>query len=654
MNPTKKRKILSFDFAGTLVFYIFCLMFGSSFFVFLGSLSQNIHRLIISDSPYYLLFMGSVFALLGVLFYVLRRFFYNYIDGRSFIYMPFLCLILMYVFYVVSIAKPSWILVSALLLIGVWAYSVINFGLISVLLCFAGFGLAGIYASIYELSVVNVLCVFKFTFIVYSIASLLRLITTKKIYVLVPVVVSMLFALYPVGGMFDNYGNSKLDGYDHISSHVLNSRQLEVQISRSGTPEHILLLENGRRTQSFPFSYEQELSLCFALLENKDPGNILIAGDAPLGFFSVLQKIPRIGVVHYFPSDPSYVKVWNNFISNDILNTFVVIPEKKYLMDHYGIVVFFPPTVRGYGTKAGLSRSMFRLLSSRLSPTGTFTIALSNDLIKTELPSNLEDRLKNILYKIYGSVSEVQVNGFKFLFASKDPKNISSDPSVLKYRYLELGVEYDYTKAKQFFDSTGLNIKNVAPTKLPSHNGMVILILSVFSVLLAVMYFVRNTNLDTIAYYSILGAGFGLSMLINQMFTVNSYSVFTPCLGVFLSASVLSMITFGWKRIDAANKYWSRCLFGCLALILLLSMVFTKSGSLYPMLLGSLAGLIFMLTTSTILRVISLFLIGVGIGISGLFTLTESSMSISEISFLLASMFILLLIYNVILLRRAK
>ncbi len=670
MTFKDRRAILSLSFLGNITFLLLSCVMGTSFFVFLGFLSKNIYKLILSDNPYYLLATGLVFLTSGFSLLVLRNFFSKSQNVKVFLYLPVLCLVSIYVISILSVFSPftsvvmGYVLsVSCICCLFVFATNwKRSQGLAPVVMFFVGAGIAGIYDITFGLKLVDVLYFVRLAFFVYLVVlifyefSFLGFLKTTKKASFVPAIIALIFIVYPVNSDLI-YEKTDIQGYDHLSSYLTSSRKVEVQMSRAETPEHILFLENGRVTQKFPYSYEQELSLCFAILENKASGNILIAGDAPLGLFSVLSKIPKIGVVHYFPSDPSYVKLWNNFASNDILNTYVVIPDSKQLMERYGMIIFFPPTVRGYGTKAGLSRSVFRLLSGKVSSSGTFTIVLSKDIMQTELASNLEDRLKNILYTIYGSVYESQLNGFKFLFASKDPKNISSDLSVLKYRYLSLGVQYDYSSAKQFFENSGLSVKNIVPKKLPNHYLIVIILLIIFFLILLVMFLSRKNNrsIDVTMFSLALGSWFGLSMLINQMFSVSSYSVFVPFLGVFFISSIVGVVLGTFKNwVIKNNKYWTTFLLLLIFIIITYLFIFLGGTAIYPFLIGLSFGLVFVFFNAPAIKVVSLYLMGVGLGLSCLFLLAQRSLALSEIAFILTSVSVLILIYNVLVLRRER
>lgn len=679
MNQIEKRKIVSLNFFANALFALFALLLSSSFFMFLGVVSKNVHRLVISDSPYYLLVLGSTFLLIGLLLLLFKRLSSDrQVSYRTFLYAPLSCMLLILVLSVVSALMPKLMLLSLFMVTLVWAYCVLIFiqawrrsgGLVPAFLCSMGAGIAGIYSSFYGIQAIDAVYFIKGAMLTYLVLlllyelGLLGFMTAKRYSAVLPAIIAVLFILIPVRTERINE-ISLIKGYEHLSSHITGSRKVEVQISTQDPREHILFLENGRRTFSYPLSYDQELSLCYAMLQNKNSGNILVAGDAPLGFFSVIKKMPRVGVVHYLPSDPAYSKAWDNYASADVLNTFVVIPSKNKLMDRYGMIVFFPPTVRGYGTKAGLNRSIFRLLAGKLSSAGTFVVILSRELSATELPSNLEDRLQSILYHIYGSVYTSQLNGFKFLLASKDPSNISSDLSVLKYRFLSLGVEYEYGKAKDFFETAETKLNNSVPKGLKPKYTQTAIITVLMALLILGMYFIKKDwkQLDTFIFTSLIGTGFGLSMLINQMFSVDSYSVFISSLGLLISSSALGILLSSWKRLELIGRKWHLALAYSFGACVLLLSIMMGWAFIYTLAIGASFGLVVTfyswerseckMSIASILKIISFYFAGVGTGIIALFLFAQFYFSLTEISFITASIFIMLIIYNLMMLRRA-
>ncbi len=670
MNHQERRKTLPFNFIGAGIFLFFSLLFSSSFFMFMGVSSKGLYRIIVSDNPYYLLVMGLILFVSGILLYVFNKILKRPSSELIFVYAPLLTLLLIFILSLITVKNAGLLSFSIAIVSVLWSYCFFMYlslwrrssGLSIIVMFILGAGLAGIYSAIGDWTLSGLILVIKISLVLYLALlmsyelGLLGFIRTRKYVAVAPVLISLLVILFPANKLTLK-SKEHIKDYEYLSSYTTNSRNVEVQISQESVREHILFLENGRRTFSYPLSYEEELSLCFVVLQNNRPGNILVVGDSPLGLFSVLSKMPKVGVVHYLPTDPLYIKIWENYVSSDISNTFVVISGKEQLMNKYGMIIFFPPTVRGYGTKAGLSRSMFKLLAGKLLDSGTFTIVLSKELIKTELPVNLEGRLQNILYAIYGSVHVSDLNGFRFLMASKDPSNISADPSVIKYRYLALGVEYEYAKAKDFFDGTIIKIHDTVPQKMNSRYLQVGFIVAGIVLLLFLLYLAhvfRPSYLNSILepsifiYVMILGAGFALSLLINQMFKVDSFSIFTPYLALFLVSSLMSALFVAWKMI---NK-----LFFVLTMIFVLPLIFILGYySLYPLLLGSIFGLVFAFSEVkkySRISLLSMYLCGIGAGMCSLFVLDMYLFSLTEISIILGLTFIMVVVYNVLLSRR--
>ncbi|MFH1223080.1 MAG: hypothetical protein V1647_01900, partial [Pseudomonadota bacterium] len=248
------------------------------------------------------------------------------------------------------------------------------------------------------------------------------------------------------------FGGSRLQlvesGYDNVGTYSMDSKKVDVLISKDQETKHYAFMENGARSMyTYPFQNEHELSFYYLLMQAAQLKSVLVMGDIPMGMADVLSKLPAYSKVHYIVPDRKAYKFWSEFISDDVLKRIKIINSRSALLPKYDLTVVFTDGVKNAGTATYIYEKQVENIGRRIT---NGTIAFVTTKI---CPAGVEPILYDTLNKRFKNVLSVKpAEGINFTIASNDPDGITTDPAKLKNKFLHSGLDVDYMKVKIFME----------------------------------------------------------------------------------------------------------------------------------------------------------------------------------------------------------
>ena len=647
------RMLFTKYYFGNAIFWSLCATIGFVSYAFMSFSFQFLYELFDKNASYHLFGAGAAFLIIGTVFLVFRKLKPN-IGFRSLIWTVFFTLILMYwggfianAFPKVAlyIFAPVYFFISLLLLLFIVSWK--RSGGVPMIVSFIlGIFLSGVFSCFYGIDFSSLAISVRITASLFLLFTIIYLcgcfgIFKKRLYY-VGLLSLILFSavMYPFDTdstveefkRFKWEGNKTVVGkdFEYIGSYKTVSRNIDVFMHNSSdNKEEMKFVENGSLSPySYPIQDFYKYSFYVLLMQNKVSKNILAVGDIPSGLVDVLDNFSALEKIDYMPVDPMYPEFWANFIHDDMFQKINIVSSYHDLKGRYDLVLLYPPYIKGVGAAPYVNKAQFQKLKDVMSEKGTFVVITSGRAVVTNEISG--DNLK----KLFKNVKVIKLSsGLSYIEGSNDADNISIDPTTLKYRLLQAGIQNDYAEIKSaldggsfFIKSTGI-IENYNTNEKTTFRNLYISTLLVLSIFVALYCWKKSTRraisyLGSVIVFSTLGAVFGDYALSHQRMFVDLNVFFPLLLSVFLFACGLGLL-FGiwWKK-----RYEPKVLFVVGLLLFLVPSIYKYFGGndaiLMSLILGTSSLLIFgtklwelsSVSISNMVLLLGTILVGLGTG----------------------------------------
>ncbi|MEI6079532.1 MAG: hypothetical protein WCQ53_02710 [bacterium] len=705
MTSSNNRKLISKYQIGNLLFQLLCAGFGALAFLYLSFTVQFFYEITPLKGTYYLFLTGSFLFIWGMVFLLFKRV-RKLVSFPVFVYTG---LGLFFVLYVGSIfihAYPQmalYLFIPIYLALGLLLFMFLSLwkreGGVSVFLYFfIGVVLSGPLNRMYSGEPLYIIYAVRIVFLIFCVfigsyaVGFFGMFKERRYSFIIATVIAFVAIMYPLnfGVLLDqlerfrwqNTAEKLGPGYDYVDSYQTLTRKIDVFLSNNDSKESFSFVENGTPiVYTYPLNEDHELSFYYSLTQQKEPmKSILVVGDIPVGLTSVLNKLPNNIEIHYMPVDKLYPAFWSNFIHDQMFEKIKIINKNSELLSDYNIVYLFPPNIKGAGSFSYINKKQFEFMRKHIT-VGSLIVVTSR-----LFPVGVESVIRNNIDGMFRNVSYLKTtNDINFIIASDDPGNVTSDPSTLKYRFLEIGVEGDYSRIKTYFENNRAVVSNYfgamdsASFDKSSINKDFLIWSSVAGfVLFLVMYFSLNLrtfsvntwvhSINTIIMFTILGEIFSTIVLYHQRMFVDLHTSFSSMFSMFF-LGLTTGIVVGWFICRKAQMdrmfLWGMGTLFILVLswtlfmnyisdsrILVFYLVWAGLSSI--LILGTIYWYRFFISLDNMFRLLSLIFLGLGFGIISAGVFDYYNIRLMMVNYAISVWALLFLMYNMTVLKEKK
>ena len=709
MTSANNRKFFTKYQVGNMLFQLLCAGFGALAFLYLSFTIQFFYEITPMHGTYYLFLTGGFLLIWGILF----RFFKDLKKLVSFPAFVYVGLGLFLVLYVGSIFIHAYPSIAAYLFIPIYfALGILLFmflslwkreGGVKIFIYFAaGILLSGVLNNMYSNQPLYIIYAVKIVFLLFCVLiiahtiGLFGIFKERRISFIIATAVMLIVVFYPLNlnTLVDELSRYKWQQttqilgpeYDYVDTYQTFSRKIDVFIKNNNakdrTEENFSFVENGTPVvYSYPLKPEHELSFYYSLVQQKDPlKSILVVGDIPVGLIGLLDKLPENIQIDYMPIDKLYPVFWTHFIHERIFNRIKIINNDPELLSKYNLIYLFPPNIKGVGTSPYVNKSQFNTLREHLS-TGSLVVVTSK-----LFPIGIENIIRNNMDGLFKNVSYLKLTSdINYIIASDAADNVSVSPSDLKSRFLNIGMEGDYSRVKSYFENNkGISsnyfgvMDDASFDKSHMNKNFLIWSLALGIALFLLMYFFLDSkvsyintwvhSVNTVIMFTILGGMFSVIALYHQKMFVDLHTTFSSLFSMFAMGVTIGIIA-GWfiSRKFAMEKIflWGLSLFFTMILSWIMVMNYISNANVLIiylvcaglssfMILGTIYWYRFFLSLENMFRLLSMIFIGLSFGTIITETLDIYGMNLTVINYTISAWALFFIVYNMAMLKEKK
>jgi len=574
------RELLTKYYFGNAIFCLLCATFGFVSYSFLSFSFQFLYELFDKEASYHLFSSGTVFIIMGVTFLVLKKI-KLHLGFRSLVWTIFLTLMLMYwgcffanVYPAISlyIFVPVYFLISFLMLLFIISWKRSG-GLPMVTSFLLGIFSSGIFSYFYGVSFSFIAIAVRTSAMLFFIFTFVYLIgwfgifKTRLYYVGVLAAVLLLAVFYPFDTetTVDKFKHFKWEknknvvgaDYEYIGSYTTASRNIDVFMKNVADKEEMRFVENGTLSPyAYPIQDKYRFGFYELLTQNSSTKRILSVGDIPSGLINIFDNFTALEKVDYLPVDVLYPEFWANFIHDEMLHNVRIARSYSELEKGYDLVLLFPPHIKGVGAAPYIGKAEFQKLKKVMGPSGTFIVVIPSG---TGVMDNVSKK------NFSGSFKDTKridlVAGLSYIESSDEVSNISTDPSVIKYRLLQLGIKKDYAEIKATLDNGAFFEKEKNKELLAGgtvKQNMLSKYLSILTAMIFVVFAIVYKKVErsqrvlsymgAVLMFAVMGAVFGLYALSHQRMFVDLNTLFPLILSILLVSCGLGLLLGLWMK----------------------------------------------------------------------------------------------------------
>ncbi|MCX6112761.1 MAG: hypothetical protein NTY22_05710 [Proteobacteria bacterium] len=713
MTSSNNRKFFTKYQLGNMLFQLLCAGFGALAFLYLSFTIQFFYEITPMHGTYYLFLTGIFLLIWGILF----RFFKGmkkFVSFPIFVYVGLGLFLLLYLGSIFIHAYPSmavYLFIPIYLALGMLLFMFLSLwkreGGVKIFIYFAaGILLSGILNKIYSSEPLYIIYAVKAVFLLFCILIIAHTIgifgifKERRISFIVATAVMLVIVFYPLNlnTLIDELSRYKWQKttqilgseYDYVDSYQTFSRKIDVFISNNNFQDNsqknskgsFSFVENGTPVvYSYPLKPEHELSFYYSLVQQKDPlKNILVVGDIPVGLVDLLNKLPDNIEIDYMPIDTLYPVFWSHFMHEQIFDRIKIISNNSQLLSDYNLIYLFPPNIKGVGSFPYVNKSQFSTLRKHIS-VGSLVVVTSK-----LFPVGIENIIRNNIDGLFKNITYLKLTSdINYIIASDISDNITVNPTDLKYRFLSIGMEGDYSRIKIYFEnnrgvtSNYFGVMDDASFDKSSMNKKFLIWSSALGITVFLfMFFFLNSKVsyintwihssNTVIIFAVLGGIFSVIALYYQKMFIDLHTTFSSLFSMFVLGITIGIIS-GWfiSRKIAMDKVflWGLSLFFTLMLswimlmnyisnsdVLVLYLIWTGLSSF--IILGTIYWYRFFLSLDNMFRLLSLIFIGLGIGAFSTGIFDFYGISLTAINYTISAWVLFIIVYNMTMIKEKK